>query len=227
MGTIVVGLWAGGAFIGNMVDQGISKEYAEGEIIALVEPARSSPMSVEQALWGRRSVRQYRDEALTLDQVSQLLWAALGVSDAAGHRTAPSAGGLYPLEVYLVAGKVDDLEAGVYHYLPREHSIVRVTSGDIRAAIASAALDQRWMQDAPVILMIAAVYERTQVKYGDRTVRYVNMEVGAAAQNVYLQAESLGLGTVMVGAFYELRVQSAMELEEDVVPLALMPVGKK
>lgn len=210
-----------------MVDQGISKEYAEGEIIALVEPARSSPMSVEQALWGRRSVRQYRDEALTLDQVSQLLWAALGVSDAAGHRTAPSAGGLYPLEVYLVAGKVDDLEAGVYHYLPREHSIVRVTSGDIRAAIASAALDQRWMQDAPVILMIAAVYERTQVKYGDRTVRYVNMEVGAAAQNVYLQAESLGLGTVMVGAFYELRVQSAMELEEDVVPLALMPVGKK
>lgn len=227
MGTIVVGLWAGGAFIGNMVDQGISKEYAEGEIIALVEPARSSPMSVEQALWGRRSVRQYRDEALTLEQVSQLLWAAQGVSDVAGHRTAPSAGGLYPLEVYLVAGKVDDLEAGVYHYLPREHSIVRVTSGDIRAAIASAALDQRWMQDAPVILMIAAVYERTQVKYGDRTVRYVNMEVGAAAQNVYLQAESLGLGTVMVGAFYELRVQSAMELEEDVVPLALMPVGKK
>jgi len=227
MGTIVVGLWAGGAFVGNMVDQGISKEHAEGEIIALVEPARSSPMSVEQALWGRRSVRQYRDEALTLEQVSQLLWAAQGVSDAAGHRTAPSAGGLYPLEVYLVAGKVDDLEAGVYHYLPREHSIVRVASGDIRTAIASAALDQRWIQDAPVILVIAAVYERTQVKYGDRTVRYVNMEVGAAAQNVYLQAESLGLGTVMVGAFYELRVQSAMELEEDVVPLALMPVGKK
>jgi SagB-type dehydrogenase family enzyme len=147
------------------------------------------------------------------------------LSDSSGHRTIPSAGGLYPLEVYLVTGNVEGLEAGVYHYLPGEHGLRRIASGDIRPSLASAALDQRWMEAAPAVLVIAAVYERMHAKYGERTVRYVHMEVGAAAQNVYLEAESLGLGTVFVGAFYELRVQSAMELAENVTPLCLMPVG--
>lgn len=197
----------------------------QDRMIGLPEPARSGKVSVEEALWGRMSVRKYRDEELSLAQVGQLLWAAQGQSDASGHRTIPSAGGLYPLEVYLVAGKVEDLEAGVYHYLPGEHGLRRIAGGDIRPSLASAALDQRWMEEAPVILVIAAVYERTHAKYGERTVRYVHMEVGAAAQNVYLEAESLGMGTVFVGAFYELRVQSAMELAEDVTPLCLLPVG--
>ena len=195
------------------------------QLIELPAPAHSGQVSVEEALWGRTSVREYRSDALDLRQVGQLCWAAQGMSGAEGHRTAPSAGGLFPLEVYVVAGNVEELERGVYHYLPESHSIERVASGDIRSELASAALDQRWMENAPVILVIAAVYERTHAKYGERTLRYVNMEVGAASQNVYLTAESLGLGTVFVGAFYELRVQSAMELAEDVIPLCLMPVG--
>lgn len=200
-------------------------EKDRDQTIGLPEPARNGQVSLEEALWGRMSVREYRDQALSLMQVGQLLWAAQGLSDASGHRTVASAGALYPLEVYLVAGKVEELEAGVYHYLPGEHGLRRIASGDIRSSLASAALDQRWMETAPVILVIAAEYERTHAKYGERTIRFVHMEVGAAAQNVYLEAESLGLGTVFVGAFYELRVQSDMELTENVTPLCLMPVG--
>lgn len=193
--------------------------------IELPAPAHTGQVSVEEALWGRMSVREYRNEALDLHQVGQLCWAAQGISGAAGHHTAPSAGGLFPLEVYVVAGNVEELEQGVYHYMPESHSLVRVAEGDVRSELASAALDQSWIENAPAILVIAAVYERTSEKYGERTLRYVNMEVGAASQNVYLQAESLGLGTVFVGAFYELRVQSAMELAGEITPLCLMPVG--
>jgi SagB-type dehydrogenase family enzyme len=131
------------------------------------------------------------------------------------------------LEVYLVAGNVDGLAAGVYHYLPVEHALNRVSGGDKRSDLAEAALNQEWIADAPGVIVIAGVFSRTNVKYGERTTRYVYMEAGSAAQNVYLQAESLGLGTVFVGAFYELMVQSALELTEEEIPLVIMPVGSE
>lgn len=220
--TIIIG----GIMVKNQGRQDISADQHQGVLIALPKPAKDGQVSVEQALWQRRSVRDFSDKPLSLDQVAQLLWAAQGITDSAGHRTAPSAGALYPLEVYLVAGAVEGLEAGVYHYLPESHELLFTTGGDLRTDVADAALGQHWMADAPAMIVIAAIYARTNVKYGERTQRYVNMEVGAAAQNVYLQVEALDLSTVFVGAFYEMRVQNVLELEEVVIPLGIMPVGK-
>lgn len=184
-------------------------------------------LPVEAALAQRRSVRDYRPDPLALAEVGQLLWAAQGVTGADGRkRTAPSAGALYPLEVYLVAGRVEGLPAGIYHYLPGEHALQPVARGDIRALLSEAALDQDCVRDGPISLVFAAVYDRTTVKYGDRGIRYAHMEVGHAAQNVYLQAKSLGLGTVMVGAFHDDRVHEVVRMGAAEEPLAIMPAGR-
>ena len=198
-----------------------------GETVALPEPRVHSDVSVEETLRTRRSVRDYADAPLTLAEVGQLLWAAQGVTDPTGFRTAPSAGALYPLEVYLVAGSVDDLAPGVYRYRPHEHQLVRVSAGDRRAELSAAALGQSCVQEGAAVLVFAGVYERTAQKYGERGVRYVHMEVGHAAQNVYLQAVALDLGTVVVGAFHDEDVQAALGMAEDERPLCIMPVGRK
>jgi len=205
---------------------GARGQTESGERVALPMPVYESQTSVEQALQARRSVRDYAPGALKLAQVGQLLWAAQGVTGPTGQRTAPSAGALYPLEVYLVAGEVEGLAAGVYRYLPDDHALLRIASGDLRKQLAEAALGQIWVKDAPAVLVITAVYERTTVKYGERGVRYVHMEVGHAAQNVYLQAETLNLGTVFVGAFYDEEVSRILGLKEEQAPLGVMPVGK-
>jgi SagB-type dehydrogenase family enzyme len=198
----------------------------EGEVV-LPAPVFEGQMSLGTALSRRRSLREFNTEALSLVEISQLLWAAQGVTNNEGHRTSPSAGALYPLEMYLAVGNVEGLEKGVYHYQPDKHAILRIASDDQRLALAKAALSQDWMAEAPLIIILAAVYERTNVKYGERAMRYVYMEVGAASQNLSLQAEALGLGTVMVGAFYEIKIQSILELPEEVIPLCLMPVSKR
>lgn len=226
LGLILL-VWAiGGVLWARFQKPGVRGEVKSGERVALPTPIYESQTSVEQALQARRSVRDYAPGALNLAQVGQLLWAAQGVTNAAGHRTAPSAGALYPLEVYLVAGEVEGMAAGVYQYVPGEHELLRIASGDVRRRLAEAALGQIWVKDAPAVLVITAVYERTTVKYGERGVRYVHMEVGHAAQNVYLQAETLDLGTVFVGAFYDEEVSHVLGLGEEEAPLGLMPVGK-
>ena len=192
--------------------------------VKLPEPRPSGEMSVEEALAARRSVRSYQDEALSLTELAQLLWAAQGITAHWGGRTAPSAGATYPLEVYAVVGEVTGLEAGVFHYRPDGHLFVRRTVGDLRGELASAALGQEWVREAPVSLVIAARYERTTGRYGERGVRYVHIEVGHAGQNIYLQAEALGLGTVIVGAFDDQDVKTLLGIEEE--PLAIMPVGR-
>lgn len=192
--------------------------------VKLPEPRPSGEMSVEEALAARRSVRSYQDEALSLTELAQLLWAAQGITAHWGGRTAPSAGATYPLEVYAVVGEVTGLEAGVFHYRPDGHLFVRRTAGDLRGELASAALGQEWVREAPVSLVIAARYERTTGRYGERGVRYVHIEVGHAGQNIYLQAEALGLGTVIVGAFDDQDVKTLLGIEEE--PLAIMPVGR-
>jgi SagB-type dehydrogenase family enzyme len=193
--------------------------------ISLPSPETQSDVSVEQAMSRRRSVRDYAGRQLGLDDVGQLLWAAQGVTSSDGGRTAPSAGALYPLEVYLVAGSVSGLDAGIYRYHPEEHELIPHASGDVRRALARSAVGQAWIVDAAAVLVITAVYERTRSKYGSRTERYVHVEVGHAAQNIYLQAESLGLGTVMVGAFQDRQVKRVLNLPAREAPLALMPVG--
>ena len=196
-------------------------------LVLLPTPVFDSQTSVEQAMQSRRSVRTYSLEPLILAEVSQLLWAAQGITHPDGLRTAPSAGALYPLVIYLVAGNVTDLPAGVYQYQPQDHTLIQTSAGDKRQDLFEAALQQSAVKDAAIVLVISAVYERTTVKYGQRGIRYVHMEVGHAAQNVYLQAESLELGTVFIGAFHEDEVRAVLQIHEEEVPLGLMPVGRK
>ena len=193
--------------------------------IPLPEPQYDSSCSVERALSQRRSHRAYLNEPLSLAEVSQLLWAAQGISDPEGFRTAPSAGALYPLELYLIAGNVDGLSSAVYKYAPQEHELIPVLPGDVRTSLAVAALGQDWVKNGAIVIVFTAVYERTTRKYGERGIRYVHMEVGYAAQNVYLQAVSLKLGTVFVGAFYDDEVKKLLNLRKNEIPLGLMPVG--
>jgi len=196
------------------------------EFISLPEPARSGEKSLESLLQQRRSVREYREAALDLSAIGQLLWAAQGITDPQGFRTAPSAGALYPLELYVVAGNVDGLSPGVYHYHSDKHHLQLSESGDLRNRLARAALAQPWVKAAAAVVVITAVYERTTRKYGERGIRYVHMEVGHAAQNLFLQAEALELAAVVVGAFDDDAVATTLKLPTDVQPLMLIPVAR-
>jgi SagB-type dehydrogenase family enzyme len=209
----------------NSAKAGESKNKTD--VIKLPQPVLKGEMSLEEALYKRRSVRKYSDEPLLLTAVSQLLWSAQGITDKnEGHRTAPSAGALYPLEVYLVAGSVIDLACGVYKYNPDGHELVLVLEGDVRDELYSSALYQSPVKESPIVLVITAVYERTTKKYGDRGIRYVNMEAGHSAENICLQATALGLGTVTIGAFNDDAVKKVLNLPADEEPLYILPVGK-
>jgi SagB-type dehydrogenase family enzyme len=192
--------------------------------IVLPTPSFESKVSVEQALLNRRSVREYTPDSLTLKEISQILWSAQGITSDWGARTAPSAGALFPLEVYLVAGKVKELTVGIYHYDCKNHSLQQIKEGDLRKELSSAALGQKQVFEAPANLVITAIYERTTKKYRERGNQYVHMEVGACAENVYLQCEALNLGTVFIGAFSDEEVQKVLDTKE--IPLAILPIGK-
>ena len=189
-------------------------------ILQLPAPDRKGLMSLEEALAARRSVREFRREPLTDRELSQLLWAAQGITSPDGLRTAPSAGALYPLEVWVATA------SGFYHYEPRQHRLTRRLERDLRPDIHRAALMQEAILQAPVVLVIAAVYERTAQKYGEqRTPRYVHMEAGHSAQNLLLEAVALGLGGVLIGAFNDKEVARVLSLPADQKPLYLIPVG--
>ncbi|MEL4304468.1 SagB/ThcOx family dehydrogenase [Methanococcoides sp. LMO-2] len=193
--------------------------------IELPEPTIQSGFSIEQTLSERRSLRSYSGEALSLSDVSQLMWAAQGLTLDNFFRTAPSAGALYPLEVYLVVGNVDGMNAGVYRYVPSRHSIVKVLDGDKRDDLCRVSLSQPQIRDAAAVVVITAVYSRIMVKYGNRGVRYAHIEVGCAAENIYLQGMSLGIGTCAVGAFEDEKVAAILDLPVDEEPLLLLPLG--
>lgn len=195
------------------------------ERTTLPGPDRTGHVPLETLLDRRRSERDFAERPLALARLAQLLWAGLGRNGLAGGRTVASAGALYPLDLYVVAGDVQDLAPGVYRYEPASHALLRVEAGDRRRELAGAALGQQWVADAPAVLVVVAVYARTTGKYGERGVRYARMEVGLIAQNVYLQAEALDLGTTFVGAFDDAAVQQSLGLPHDVEPLALLPVG--
>ncbi|MFC1875054.1 SagB/ThcOx family dehydrogenase [Chloroflexota bacterium] len=198
----------------------------DGVTIILPEPKYDGGATFAEVLLGRRSVRHYIGEVLTLQELSQLLWAAQGITDARGFRTAPSAGATYPLEVYAVVGDVKGAAEGIYRYKSQEHRLLKVASGEWREALARAALDQQWVTQGAVNIIITAIYERTTGHYGKRGIRYVDMEAGHAAQNVCLQAVALKLGTVVVGAFDDRQVAGILELTDNEIPLYIMPVGR-
>lgn len=202
-----------------------ASDAASEQLVRLPKPRRTGPLSVEQALSQRRSVRAFTRDGISLEELSQLLWAAQGVTSDRGLRTAPSAGALYPLRVYVVASKVAQLEPGIYQYDPLRHALEERKGGDLRKGLAAAALRQGAISEAAASLVITGAYERTAGKYGQRAPRYVHIEVGHVGQNVYLQAEALGLGTVAVGAFDDEKVQEILGVLE--TPLYIMPIGRK
>lgn len=221
-----LGSTACGADDGGSPEASPMVSAAAERAVSLPAARTSGPSSVEEALARRRSVRDFADEPLSAAQLAQILWAAQGVTlPADGLRTAPSAGALYPLEIYVAVERVRGVPAGVYRYAPSAHRLELVVDRPVRARLSEAALSQAAVADAPAVVAIAAVYARTTRKYGERGRRYVHLEAGHAAQNVYLQATALGLGTVAVGAFDDERVNATLGMDPDEVPLYLMPVG--
>ena len=202
---------------------------AEQEAIMKLPPPRTAgTVSVEQAVHKRRTVRSFSAHPLTLDALSQLLWAAQGITGSRGFkRAAPSAGALYPMDVYAVAGDagIDQVEAGVYHYVPAGHALRLIARGDRRKAVADAALSQQWMAQAPLNLVIAAEYARVSRKYGRRAQRYAMIEAGHIGQNVFLQSEALGLKAGIVGAFQDADLIQALQIPAAHEPLLAMPIG--
>jgi len=195
----------------------IYKTYPGAKMIKLPTPDYQG-MPVEDAIKKRRSVRSYSKKALTLPQLSQLLFAAQGITgNHYGHdlRTAPSAGALYPMEVYLVVNNVGELSRGIYHYNVQKHALEVLKEGDFRREITKAGLGQDMLGEAQVTFILSVVFERTQRKYGDRSLRYIYMEAGHISQNISLQAVSLGLGSVCVGAFYDEQVNHLIGLDNN------------
>jgi SagB-type dehydrogenase family enzyme len=152
-------------------------------------------------------------------EISQLLWAAQGVTDPAGLRAAPSAGALYPLEMYVARS------SGLYHFDPARHQLTQHHDEDLRRAMHRTAVSQDALIEGPAVFVITAVYARTRAKYGDRAERYVHMEAGHAAQNLLLQAVALDLGGVPIGAFNDDRLSEILGLPDHEAPLYLIPIG--
>ncbi|MGQ9801394.1 MAG: SagB/ThcOx family dehydrogenase [Candidatus Saccharicenans sp.] len=256
-GTIFSGAWlfsllclfvfnlgapSAGLYYPTALSDGHQSLDSAAELISLPAPRFDSQYSVEKALKNRQSVREYRDAPLSPAIVSQILWAAQGFTRErkepptrwnpkyewqGGLRTAPSAGALYPMEIYLLAGKVGGLPAGLYKYVPKSHALKKETEADKRKELCQAALSQPQIEKAPAVIVMAAVYERTSYKYGERAERYVHMEAGSIAENIYLQATALGLGTVLIGAFSDPDVKKVLALPADEQPLIIMPLGRK
>ena len=189
------------------------------ELITLSKPNQDGSMSLEKAIAIRRSRRDFSPQSLTLEQIGQLAWAAQGQDSHSKYRTTPSAGATYPLELFIVT------KDGVFKYLPAEHALEGLIDRDIRGELASAAWGQEFIEAAPLTLVFAAEFSRTTNHYGQRGVRYVYMEAGHAAQNVHLQAEALGLGSVAVGAFDDASVAEVLSLPKNLEPLYMVTVG--
>lgn len=242
-GLLILSLIIGSGYLNS--SPAISRDCAvanpESGLIQLPAPRHDSQFSLEKALKARQSVREYQEVPLTMAEISQILWAAQGFTRErkepptrwnpkyewqGGLRTAPSAGALYPMEIYLLAGKVEGLPGGVYKYVPKNHALSKVTEADKRKELCLAALKQPQVEKAPAVILMAGVYERTSYKYGERAERYVHMEAGSIAENIYLQATALGIGTVLIGAFNDEEVKKVMSLPADESPLIIMPLGR-
>jgi SagB-type dehydrogenase family enzyme len=203
-----------------------SAERVSENKIYLPRPQCDGATALEKTLLRRRSVRDFSSRRLELWHISQLAWAAQGITAADGYRTAPSAGALFPLEIYVAVADVIGLAPGIYKYGIRNHDLIQWLAGDKRKQLREAALGQDSILRAPAVCILSAIYERTTVKYGERGIRYAHMEAGHAAQNLLLQVVALNLGAVLVGAFDDLEVKRILNLQQQEAPLYLIPVGK-
>ncbi len=197
--------------------------------VYLPAPSQKGGMSLAEAIARRKSIRHLAPQPISQLQLSQILWSAQGIGGTSRrYRTVPSAGATYPLEIFVVCGSncIEQIDEGVYQYKTGGHFLALHLKGDVRPPLSRAALDQEFIYEAPVDIVICAVYERTTRRYGDRGERYVHIEVGHAGQNIYLEAAALGLATVAVGAFHDELVREVLRLDEQHHPLYIMPVGK-
>jgi len=192
-----------------------------GPELVLPAPRTTSSVSLETALSKRRSVRDVAPTPLRLEEVGQLLWAAQGLSDPKqGLRVAPSAGALYPLELYLARAD------GLFRYVPARHVLVSVRATDVRPAIAKSALDQDVVRKAPELVVVTGVLARTRVKYGARAERYATLEAGHAVQGLLLEATALGLAATPIGAFEDDALRAAIGVPDTELPLYVVTVGR-
>ena len=208
----------------------INGNIQEGKRMKLPKPKTHGEVSLETAIKQRRTIRSFTSEPLSLEQCSQLFWAAQGITEDRGFkRAAPSGGALYPMDIYAVVGEncVKGLESGAYHYDPKGHAVSLVSKGDLRNKVAGAALSQTWMATAPLNILITAEYDRITRKYGNRGVRYAIIEAGHIGQNILLQSEAMGLGAGIVGAFNDDKVRRVINIPPDHEPLLILPVGYK
>ncbi|MBU4234438.1 MAG: SagB/ThcOx family dehydrogenase [Proteobacteria bacterium] len=199
------------------------------ETIKLPPPVKKGALSVEEVLQGRRSTRRFANRSLELAQISQLLWAADGINSPQGKRTAPSARGTYPMDLYLVVGErgVTGLAPGAYHYNVADHSLELVAKGEFRSSVGQDCNRQAWMAEAPVMVVITGEPNRCTAKSIDRGIRYTHMEAGFLAQNLFLQAGALGLGAGIVGGFDDRSLAQTLKLPQSHEPLLVMPLGYK
>jgi SagB-type dehydrogenase family enzyme len=226
--SVLAMVFAGGLLIAMVFESFNNDELAiaeekvsKTENIKLPAAKYDGVVSVEKALLGRRSIRTYKEEPLALSDVSQILWAAQGITDPkTGHRTAPSAMARYFLEVYLIPGNVTGLPMGIYKYQPQGHELVVIAEGDYKSKLFEAA-GQAPIKNAPAALVICGMSERST------NPNWMYLEAGHAAQNVYLQAVSLKLGTVVMGGFKGEEVRKALNISAKEQPIYIMPVGKK
>uniref|UniRef100_A0A7C5UTF0 SagB/ThcOx family dehydrogenase n=1 Tax=Ignisphaera aggregans TaxID=334771 RepID=A0A7C5UTF0_9CREN len=203
-------------------------------LIYLPPPQKLSTMTVEEAILSRRSIREFKEDPIRLEHLSMILWAAYGITDPnRGFRASPSAGATYPLELYIVVGEggvyISNntyLDPGIYKYNPYVHGLTNIKKGDFRKELMKASLYQKWVENAPVSIVICAVYDRTTRYYGERgRTRYVPIDVGHVGQNIYLMATALGYGTVAIGAFKDSEVSKVIDVKTDETPLYIMPIG--
>lgn len=203
----------------------VARSQQPAGTVRLPEPRRQGAMSLEAALAARHSTRALTRDSLDLADLSQLLWATQGINRPDGHRTAPAAGGIYALELYLVAARVRGLPSGVYHYRQAGHLLEAVSTGDRLQAITDSATHQAWQADAAFAVVFAADYQRLAGRFRDRAERYVPMEIGFAAQNLYLEVAALGLGTTFAGSYQDSTMARLVGLPENLRPLGIMPIG--
>lgn len=205
------------------------KEYPEMPKIKLPKPEFKG-IRLEDALKKRRSIREYSKKPITLTELSQLLFSAQGVTGKMHGtllRTAPSAGALYPFEIYVFVNNVETLKNGIYHYSVKDHSIVLINEGNFRDEFLKASLEQEMVRDAGAVFILSAIFDRMRSKYGERGYRYTYMEAGNISQNIYLQATSLGLGSVVVGAFIDDHINKLIGIDgKKEAVIAIHPVGR-
>ena len=191
-------------------------------MITLPDPKLKGEVSLEEAITNRRSIRYFQNKPISMEDISQLLWAAQGLTDKLNkYRSAPSAGGRYPMEIHAITAE------GMFHYHPAKHAIEQLRTGDLRPKLVQAALGQKFIADASLVLIISAIPEKITTRYGDKGVRYLYQESGHIAQNIHLEATALGLCSVPIGAFTEDVLKASIDLPDDLKPLYIVPIGYK